>query len=372
MFEISLTIHGRPNLKLRALAIVWTAPALGLLFTANMNVDLQSRAEVCVQELCILELVEALTTKERDDPKAPHQVRVDFDKCTGCGISCPSSTLVTDSDHSEKHVFSASAGGLPLLCFACWHYGPQRDADPDPQLKFPDSAQEANDAFWQEVEKVDGKHRRLDEGAFFRIVQAQAFWKLNGDPVATKHVAAVIIMSFLMQRNSEEQAAFLDSIIRGTCNLEKAADDPMLAAKLNNFYHKRTWPGNLSEIMCLSEGGFLCRRKDCGFIGPSLSWIMQAEDSYHYCCPDCGQRYRPWRKSHGSEMFMPAQGVLMFGLFDSQRHTYRRPNLQGQSHFLFHLTMFSEPRDHALDGIFEVTMGIASLHDHWCNCLCHF
>ena len=53
----------------------------------------------------------------------------------------------------------------------------------------------------------------------------------------------------------------------------------------------------IDQITSNVVGFFLCRRKDCLWIWRSVDWLRH--DTWHFDCPTCGHRYRPWSKTKG-------------------------------------------------------------------------
>ena len=164
--------------------------------------------------------------------------------------------------------------------------------------------------------------------------------------------------------------------------MEFAADDEMLESKLTFMFHEQAGD-NLSEIMEGVGCYYIDRRKECGFVGPNTHWIRSAGGG-KFRCPDCGQQYHPWVKIEGSETFLPAQRILIFGMLDTSpakaSFELRSPALFDLTEFRFptaiqtQLTLWPDTVTESLINEFKAKTTIVIVHCHWSSCLykCEF
>ncbi len=61
----------------------------------------------------------------------------------------------------------------------------------------------------------------------------------------------------------------------------------------------------MSEIVTGLDEYYICRKKDCLFVGLNTDWI---ENGGQYRCPSCTTRYQPWVQGQG---LIPAQKMLV-------------------------------------------------------------
>jgi hypothetical protein len=128
---------------------------------------------------------------------------------------------------------------------------------------------------------------------------------------------------------------------------------------------------------------YMCRRIECGFVGPNAHWIKSVSGG-KFRCPDCGEQHHPWVKIEGSDAFIPAQKILIFGLLDTgpEKRSFelKSPALFDHSEFEFptniqmQLTMWPDTVTQSLINEFKAETHIASVHCHWWSCLykCEF
>jgi len=76
-------------------------------------------------------------------------------------------------------------------------------------------------------------------------------------------------------------------------NLQRMANDPLYVPTGHRGTLWREWQGWLTNVMEGMTISFLCRNRVCLFYGMNSHWV-RAIDSEHFCCPKCGEGYRPW------------------------------------------------------------------------------
>ena len=274
-------------------------------------------------------------------------------------------------------------GHLPKRCFSCLQNGPQG-------ARFQGSEHEARKEFnklsahrrlnrrIQRGEQVQKRARTLSWQQALRDIEREhglstAAWRKQvGD--RAKQFAVSVFMAFA-RGTPEVKAMMVRGLHRFTDNMKKAADDPDLIPKLEYVFHEHA-ADNLDEIVHGVEDYYLCRRKGCLFVGPNTHWIISSTEG-QFRCPDCGERYFPWKKIEGSDTFIPAQKILIFDKGDDFRFLPQAVlsefgSMVDPRDVEMVLTLWPDTTTQNLINEFKAEAPIASSLGHWFSCLCKF
>ncbi len=243
---------------------------------------------------------------QRPPPKRSHQ-------CELCNMWFLASEVLMDQDDPA---YSWQGGQPSKKCLPCLREKEKRFLGEKGQKKFNKASTKAREsrkrALGEDVRErlrtVTWKRAKTAMVRDVGLTSREYFRKLA---MMAKAFAVEVVLG-MTKAPPQQQQLYVEAMDRAERNLAKAALDDDAILELRTMFIDESLTQYMSAVIAGIDEYFICRWKECGYVGLNAHWIKMVR-RWQFRCPDCINKYKPWAKMDEGkgEHLIKAQKIIV-------------------------------------------------------------